>query len=63
MLLDLTDSRLRATVRRIDEDTPNERARLVLDYPVDPPYPERVMQALSDLLRPAEEVTEGGRRE
>ena len=49
MLLDLADLQIRARVSRI---AGGARLRLVLEYPPDAQYPERVYAAFSDLLRP-----------
>lgn len=51
MQLDLADPEIRARTSLVA----GSRLRLVLDYPRIPPYPDRVMAALSDLLRPAPE--------
>ena len=58
MLVDLQDANLRARISCITDD----RYRLVLDYPRDPAYRDRVLSALSDLLRPAEAETQQKRR-
>lgn len=57
-MLDLQDANLRARISCITDD----RYRLVLDYPRDPTYRDRVLSALSDLLRPAEAETQPKQR-
>lgn len=52
MLVDLQDANLRARISCIAGD----KYRLVLDYPRDPAYRDRVLSALSDLLRPAQNI-------
>jgi hypothetical protein len=46
MFLDLGDIRAKIVV------TPDDRMRLTIDYPCLPAYRERIMAALSDLLKP-----------
>ena len=49
MLLDLEDVQIRASIRRVASD----RIRLVLEYPREDHYRDRVLAALADLLRPS----------
>ena len=49
MVLDIEDVELHARISRITGD----RIRLVLEYPRQPEYRDKVMLALSELLRPA----------
>ena len=51
MMLDLRDPmdvRIRSSVRRV----PGDRIRITIDYPQDQAYHNRVMTALSDIIRP-----------
>jgi hypothetical protein len=57
MVLDLEDLRIRASLRRLTGD----RVRLVLDYPAEECYRNRVLKALADLLRPAPARPKGSR--
>ena len=51
MLLDLADVRIRGRISPIS----GGRVRLVLDYPHEAQYRDKVMIALSEILRPANE--------
>lgn len=59
MRLDIEDDRLRARIGPIRENM----LRLVLEYPREEPYPERVRTALADLLRPPSSTKQRGRRQ
>lgn len=48
MILDLADKEIRVRLAPVSGGC----VRLTLDYPNEPHYRDRVMQALSDLLRP-----------
>ena len=60
MMIDLDDVRIRGSVRR----TPNNMARITIDYPREEPYRRRIMSALAGLIDPdrvpnIEDSTEG----
>lgn len=49
MLLDLAEPGIQARITLLKGD----RVRLVLDYPSEAPYRDKVLSALSEILRPA----------
>lgn len=57
-MFDLHDPNLSARISSIAGD----KYRLTLEYPCDPVYRDRVLAALSDLLKPAETETQQKRR-
>lgn len=56
MYLDLADIQIRASIKRISGD----RIRLVLEYPREDVYRDKIMSALSELLKPPKPREEGG---
>ena len=49
MVLDVEDPQLKASIKRL----PNDRFRMILDYPAEARYWDQVFDALSVLFRPA----------
>jgi hypothetical protein len=54
MVLDLEVERIKATLRRL----PENRVKLTIEYPSEPYFRNKVLSALSDLIRPTEVVAQ-----
>jgi hypothetical protein len=56
MTVELEDEGVRATIRKVGA-ADCLRMRLTLDYPINEQFQDRVLNALSDIIRPASSAT------